>query len=69
MQSQKEWVQERAEYIARDAYDMEFHELAKGAARYIYSLATDDYRDYISDQIDYIYERERDRRMFEGRGE
>lgn len=48
----KAWIQSKAEDIAREHYETEYHDLPEEEQRTVYNLATEAYKDAYFDSID-----------------
>lgn len=60
----KDWIENRAHELAEERYNKDYYDLPKDIQLEIYNRAEADYTDHYASQIDAIYERIRDSRLF-----
>jgi len=56
-----DWIQERAEDIANEKYEKEFYDLDEEKQMEVYTKAERDYCDALANQVDALYEIEREK--------
>ena len=61
----KDWIQNRAEDLALEQYDLDLYELQDSIRLTIYEQAMKDYSDHYASQIDAAYDRWKDKQMME----
>ena len=59
----KDWIQNRADDLATELHNKEFYDLPSNLQDTVYQQAMEDWTDYYADQIDHIYEREKERQL------
>jgi len=56
----KDWIQNKAEDLALEKQGKEFYELPRELRDTIYNMACEEYKDYLANEIDRIYEQLRE---------
>lgn len=63
MLDQKEWIQDKAEELAEEEYEMDFYNLNDNTQGKIWERAEKEWIDYYSGYCDHIYETIKDRKQ------